>query len=263
MRVINVTPGLMPIPPNGWGAVEKIIWEFHKELSTSNVESLIYYLDQVDYKPGDIVHIHISNLALLAHKRNIPYYFTCHDHHAYLYGKDSYAFKENYDAIKYSIKSFVPAKYLVDYFNLPNLEYLSHGVNSDWFKPSNNIFSQHKLLCVANNGFIHDQSEDRKGFLYAIEAARNLNIPITVAGPKNNKKFFDKFNPQYDKLTILYDLSEEELLKVYQNHTVFIHPSALEAGHPNLTLLEAMACGLPVVGTFEENNSMINLDLIV
>ena len=76
MRVINVTPGLMPIPPNGWGAVEKIIWEFHQELSALNIESLISYLDHVDYKPGDIVHIHVSNLALLAHKRKIPYYFT-------------------------------------------------------------------------------------------------------------------------------------------------------------------------------------------
>ena len=259
MRVINVTPGLMPIPPNGWGAVEKIIWEFHQELSALNIESLISYLDHVDYKPDDIVHIHVSNLALLAHKRKIPYYFTCHDHHAYLYGKDSYAFKENYEAIRHSIKSFVPAKYLVDYFNLPNLEYLSHGVNRNWFKPSDKIFSTHKLLCVANNGFIHDQSEDRKGFLYAIEAAKQLNIPITIAGPINNKKFFDKFNPIYEKLTILYNLSEEELLKVYQSHTLFIHPSSLEAGHPNLTLLEAMSCGLPVVGTFEENNSLPGL----
>ena len=211
MRVINVTPGLMPIPPNGWGAVEKIIWEFHQELSALNIESLISYLDHVDYKPGDIVHIHVSNLALLAHKRKIPYYFTCHDHHAYLYGKDSYAFKENYEAIRHSIKSFVPAKYLVDYFNLPNLEYLSHGVNRNWFKPSDKIFSTHKLLCVANNGFIHDQSEDRKVFLYAIEAEKQLNIPITIAGPIINKKFFDKFNPIYEKLTILLLTNYKEL----------------------------------------------------
>ena len=259
MKIKHITPGLIPIPPNGWGAVEKIIWEFHKDLLNKNIESEISYLDYVNYKPGDIIHIHIANLALLAHKRNIPYYFTCHDHHAYLYGKESSAFKENYEAIKHSIKSFVPAKYLVDYFDLPNLHYLSHGVNTDFFKPNTNIFTSHKLLCVANNGFIHDQSEDRKGFLYAIEAAKILNLPITIAGPKNNKKFFDKFNPTYEKLTILYDLTENDLLKTYQDHTIFLHPSILEAGHPNLTLLEAMSCGLPIVGTFEENNSLPGL----
>jgi len=259
MRVINVTPGLIPIPPNGWGATEKIIWEYHQTLLKLGFDSQILYLDEVKYSKDTIIHIHVANLALLAHQRGIPYYFTCHDHHAFLYGKESVCFKENHEAIKHSVKSFVPAKYLVDYFNLPNLEYLSHGVNNDWFKPSDRIFTLHKLLCVANNGFIHDQAEDRKGFLFAIEAAKQLNLPITVAGPLNNKKFFDKLNPQYDKLTILYNLSEEELLRTYQTHTIFIHPSILEAGHPNLTLLEAISCGLPVVGTFEENNSLPGL----
>ena len=259
MKVINVTPGLISIPPNGWGAVEKIIWEWHLILKSKNIQSEISYLDHIDYKPGDVVHIHVSNLALMAHKRGIPYYFTCHDHHAFLYGKESHAFKENYEAIKHSIKSFVPAKYLVEYFDLPNLQYLSHGVNNEFFKPSSKEFDSHKLLCVANNGFIHDASEDRKGFLYAIDVAKQLNLPITIAGPKNNRKFFDKFNPTYDKLNIVYDLTEEELLKTYQDHTIFLHPSILEAGHPNLTLLESMSCGLPIVGTFEENNSLPGL----
>jgi hypothetical protein len=29
------------------------------------------------------------------------------------------------------------------------------------------------------------------------------------------------------------------------------HPSELEAGHPNLTILEAAACGLPINGAIE------------
>ena len=39
---------------------------------------------------------------------------------------------------------------------------------------------------------------------------------------------------------------------MYQEHTIFLHPSDLEAGHPNLTLLEAAACGLPILGCIEE-----------
>ena len=251
MKIINVTPGLLPIPPNGWGAVEKIIWETHNSLLELGHDSEIKYLD--DVKDYDVVHIHVANLANIAHERGIPYYFTMHDHHSYLYGKESDVFKENMLAIKNAKKAFVPAKFLVGFFgNTP--EYFSHGVNTEYFTPSE--IKEPNLLCVANNGFIHDQSEDRKGFGIAIEAARRLNYPITIAGPINNKNYFDKFPTDYDKLTILYDLTEEQLKELYKKHSCFLHLSTLEAGHPNLTLLEAMASGLPVVGTYEDNNSL-------
>lgn len=252
MKIVNVTPGIIPIPPNGWGAVEKIIWEFHNNLLSLGHDSHITYLDDVP-SDADIVHIHVANLALLAHKRGIPYYFTLHDHHAYLNGKDSHTYKENLEAMKYAIKAFVPAKYLVEYFdNIP--EYFSHGVNTEYFTSVPR--KEQKLLCVANNGYAHDQTIDRKGFGIAIEVAKKLNLPITIAGPSNNKNYFTKYPPSYDKLTILYDLNEEELLTLYKSHSIFLHPSELEAGHPNLTLLEALSCGLPIVGTLENGTSL-------
>ena len=264
MNIIHINPGILPIPPNGWGAIEKIIWEYKLSLEKKNHKCDILYVNDIIHpncmQKGTIVHVHVANLALMLHKNNIPYYFTCHDHHAYLYGKNSQCFIDNYNAILHSVKSFVPSKYLVEYFNLPNLKYVSHGVNSNFFNTSvREMIPNHKLLCVANNGFSHDSSEDRKGFSLAIQAAKILNLPLTIAGPKNNKNFFDKYKFEYDKLTVLYDLSEDQLLNVYQTHSIFLHPSILEAGHPNLTLLEAMSCGLPVIGTFEDNNELSGL----
>jgi autotransporter strand-loop-strand O-heptosyltransferase len=259
MKIVQVHTGIHPIPPNGWGAVEKIIWEYKCCLEKLGHKCDVLYLNDIDPNRYDVVHVHLANLALELHERKIPYYFSFHDHHAYIYGKDSYIFDLNRKAMKHSIKSFVPAKYLVEYFDLPNVEYLSHGVNNSTFQPSNKLIDNHKLLCVANNGFIHNQSEDRKGFAYAIEAAKTLNLPITVAGPPNNRHFFESYNSDYDKLTILYNLSEKELSELYRKHTIFLHPSISEAGHPNLTLLEAMASGLPVVGTFEDNNELNGL----
>lgn len=259
MKIVQVHPGILPIPPNGWGAVEKIIWEYKLSLEKQGHTCDILYLNDIDPKKYDVIHVHMANLALEAYQRGMQYYFTCHDHHTYVYGKDSRIYKQNREAMKYSIKSFVPAKYLVEYFDLPNVFYQSHGVNNDYFNHVEKPFTGHRLLCVANNGIGHDNTHDRKGFGFAIKAAMELDLPITVAGPSNNKNVLNNLNIKYDKLTCLFDLKEKELLNLYQSHTIFLHLSDLEAGHPNLTLLEAMSCGLPVIATLENNNELKGL----
>lgn len=259
MNITQVTPGLIEIPPKGWGAIEKIIWNYKQSLSKLNNNVDIKYLNEVDLS-SDIIHIHVANLAIEAHERGIPYIFSLHDHHVVLYGKDSNLYKENLKAIKNSVVSFTHAEFLVNYFDeTDKLFYLSHGVDTSLFKPNNLIRSEHKLLCLANNGFANNQSEDRKGFRFAIEAAKKLNLPITVVGPKNNDNFFNS-NPdllEYEKLTVIStNPNEEESIKLYQEHSIFLHPSSLEAGHPNLTLLEALSCGLPVVGTYDGSQKL-------
>jgi len=262
MKIININPGLISIPPNGWGAVEKIIWDYHLELNKLNVQNEILYLNDVKYDDSMVVHVHVANLAIMCYERGIPYIFSIHDHHAYLFGKESHCFKQNLKAIEHSVFSLSPCKFLVDYFGSKKLRYFSHAVNTNTFVNKNYNVEGTKLLCVANNGYADNQSKDRKGFKIAIQAAMALDLPLTIAGPSNNKKFFDTLEPEfnnYSKLTKLFDLNEAELIELYNKHSIFLHFSELEAGHPNLTLLEAMSCGLPVVGTFEEKtyNGMI------
>lgn len=253
MKIAQINPGILPIPPNGWGAVEKIIWEYAQTLEASGHEVQIKYLNEVKAEEHDIVHVHMANLALELKEKGIPYVFSMHDHHAYLWGKDSECFKKNQDAIEGSQISFVHAPFLVKYFGSRKAVYLEHGVNIREYSFVERKSSEKKLLCLANNGLINDQKHDRKGFRFAIEAARKLNLPITVAGPKNNSNFFEA-NPdllQYGRLKILYDLDQADSVKLFQDHDIFLHPSDLEAGHPNLTLLEAAATGMPIVGCME------------
>ena len=255
MKVTHVTPGLITIPPNGWGAIEKVIWNYHLNLLEEGHESEIKYLNEVDPN-SDIVHIHVANLAIEAHNKGIPYVFSLHDHHVVEYGRESELYKKNLEAIKHSIISFCHAEFLVDYFlETDKLFYLSHGVDTNFFNFDKVAgTTNHKVLCLANNGFAYNQSIDRKGFRYAIEAAKELDLEITIAGPDNNKNFFEA-NPdllEYEKLNVVYgNPDEESIKKLYNTHTIFAHPSILEAGHPNLTLLEAMSCGLPTVGTYD------------
>jgi hypothetical protein len=65
MKICLVGPGIMPIPPSGWGAVESIIWECANELSelgyegtilnTSNHDEIIVSLKEDQF---DFIHIH-------------------------------------------------------------------------------------------------------------------------------------------------------------------------------------------------------------
>jgi autotransporter strand-loop-strand O-heptosyltransferase len=85
-----------------------------------------------------------------------------------------------------------------------------------------------------------------------------LGLTITVAGPKNNSEFFaeNKWALEYPNLFIVSEPDEEELVYLYSSHKLFLNPSILEAGHPNLTLLEAMACGTPVLATIEKETEL-------
>lgn len=269
MRISQVTPGLISIPPKGWGAIEKVIWNYKLELEKLGHQCSIDYLDDVKVDEVDIVHIHVANLAIIAQERGIPYIFSLHDHHVVRHGKESYVYQENLKAIKGSIISYTHAEFLVDYFEeTDKLFYLSHGVDTSFFTsnetPTHN--DGHKLLCVANNGYADDQTYDRKGFRFAVEAAMRLDLPITVVGPPNNMNFFNANQDllNYKKLSLITENpNDDELVNLYKAHTIFLHPSELEAGHPNLTLLESLSCSLPIVGCYLGSrpiNSMIRIE---
>jgi len=262
MRICQVNPGCgISIPPPKWGAIERIVWEYTQNLVKLGHTVDIKFAGEISPDEYDIVHCHVGNLCDTLTANNIPYIFHLHDHHAYYYGKDSECYKTNKRAIDNSLLTLVPGRFLIEYFNSPKVKYLSHGVNTDIFQKSYNVnygVRTHDLLCVANNGMAGLNGFDRKGFSYAIKAAMLLDLSITVAGPKNNEEFFaeNQWAFDYPKLKIIYEPDENELVNLYSSHRMFLNPSILEAGHPNLTLLEAMACGTPVLATIEKDTEL-------
>ena len=257
MKICQVISSNMPILPTGergWGATELITDEYAKNLRKLGHEVDVKYLNEVQPNQYDIVHIHVANLCIEAAKRGLKYIYSTHDHHSYFYGKDSWNYQQQLEAIKGSVFSIAPAEYVVDYFDdTDKLFYLTHGVDTSYYLPNTSVINEHKLLMCANNGVAGDYGADRKGFRYGIEAARELNLPITIVGADANKKFFEihKEILDYDKLTVIdTNPTEAEKVKIFQEHTIFLHPSNLEYGHPNLTLCEAASCCLPIVGTY-------------
>jgi glycosyltransferase involved in cell wall biosynthesis len=255
MRICQVHPACgIDVPPKDWGAIEKIVWELHLNFLAQGHESEIKFATEINPGDFDVVHCHVGNLALMLQERGVPYVFQLHDHHAYHYGKESHVFKENMRAVEGSMMTLVPARYLVGYFDHPKVQYFAHGINNKEFYPINKPQpTEPKLLMVANNGLAGNSGFDRKGFSYGIALAQLHNLPITVAGPSNNKHFFNNhlWTLAYPKLNIIFDLPNSELLNLYHQHDIFVHPTMLEAGHPNLTMIEAAAAGLPIIADWE------------
>ena len=70
MKIAIIGPGIMPIPPKGWGAVESLIWDYgitlkklgHKVciINTQNYSEII---DNVNKFDPDFVHLQYDNYA--------------------------------------------------------------------------------------------------------------------------------------------------------------------------------------------------------
>ena len=70
MKVIQVHLGLLPIPPNGWGAIEKIIWDYYLQLNKKGLQCEIKYLDDIKYLIGiyiifGVYHIFLRSMIIM------------------------------------------------------------------------------------------------------------------------------------------------------------------------------------------------------
>jgi glycosyltransferase involved in cell wall biosynthesis len=94
MRIALIGPGIMPIPPNNWGAVEILIWDQYQYLqekghevtiiNTPDLRAVAHHINTTDY---DFVHLHYDDHAVvLTRLINKPFCTTTH----YGYIKEHY-----------------------------------------------------------------------------------------------------------------------------------------------------------------------------
>jgi len=129
------------------------------------------------------------------------------------------------------------------------IEVIRNGIDADLFHPGDvpRNSKTFKLLTVS-------RLLERKGIQYLLKALSqlsNIDVSLTIVGMGN-------FEVQLKKLCVKYGLNgmvrffgycpNEKLSSIYQDHDVFVLPSLAESF--GIVFLEAMACGLPVIGGF-------------
>ncbi|MGI5827779.1 MAG: glycosyltransferase family 4 protein [Patescibacteria group bacterium] len=90
-----------------------------------------------------------------------------------------------------------------------------------------------------------------KGTRYTVEVARRLNMRLIIAAKLDNPKdrrYFKRYVKPYisDKIQWVGEVTEEERNKLYANALCLLHPVTWPEPF-GLTLIEAMACGCPVI----------------
>lgn len=136
------------------------------------------------------------------------------------------------------------------------IEVIPFGVNTDFFRPLD-VYKDENIFQILSVGYLIE----RKGFEYLIRAMPNVlaehenaRLKIVGSGPLESKlKSLIYELDLGDQVEIIKNVSDEKLLMMYNSADLFVLPSIVDSqGNTEglgVVLLEAMACGVPVIGS--------------
>ena len=126
---------------------------------------------------------------------------------------------------------------------------IHNGINTDHFVPAASpAYDKRELLWIGR--YAKGKGVDYLIDAFSILKSRFPGIHLTMVGRGPDK---DKIVEKIDRLKLTQDITlkdfipNSEIVSLYQSSSIFVLPS-LEEGVPR-TILEAMACGIPVVCT--------------
>ena len=205
----------------------------------------------------DLIHFHSPSFISLNVDLNVPKIMTCH-------GVVSHEFEQAAKELPFIQK--IISKFIIIYerglekkmYNKMDkiiavskniereinsivdkeVQIVTNGVDLRVFKPNKKIKKVNQVIFVGKISTI-------KGIPYLIRAAKNIAAKVVCVGQIRRRDYYE--DGLKNGVKFLGSLSKEELVKEYNKSKIFILPSTYEA--QPLTVLEAMACGLPVVVT--------------
>lgn len=130
---------------------------------------------------------------------------------------------------------------LEKYYSIDEVLITENGVDAKKFMPYPK--NENYILYVGRLSY-------GKGLFDLLETAKQINNPeikfyLAGKGELENKLKKRIKDENINNIKLLGSLKHEELIKIYQNALIFFFPSYYE-GFPTV-VLEAMACGLPVI----------------
>lgn len=274
MKIALIVNPLIPVPPQQYGGIERIVFMLIQELiknghevtlyanehshpnckligyreaehySTSDMASINLLTSKIAFQHFDIVHTfgRMSNIALLMFSR-LPKVV-------------SYQLPPTVSQVKKAVK-IAPRKSLYftacsDHINQQIASYadvttIYNGVDVGNYQANINIDADAPLVFLG-------RIQKEKGTAIAIDVARKTGRKLVIAGnipnePIHQQYFDDQIKPWIDGVQISYigpvnDSQKNELLR---NSAALLMPVLWDEPF-GIVMVEALACGTPVIG---------------
>ena len=237
MKIVLIGPGIMPIPPTGWGAVEILVWDTKIALDKLGHEVLIIntkngreIIDQINNFRPDFVHVHYDEFVPIVPFIQYPNAIT--SHYGYLERPKMFGGYTNV------ANEFMRVK--------PNVFCLSEGIEKVYnimFNITNTFVTPNGVNLNEFNYVSDPDYPDRSIYLAKIDYRKRQHLfqsidSLWYAGNIADDRFNTKKN-------YLGEWSKDRLYNELTDYGNLVLLSDGEA-HP-LVCMEALASGLGVV----------------
>ncbi|WP_348810495.1 glycosyltransferase family 4 protein [Flavobacterium maritimum] len=135
--------------------------------------------------------------------------------------------------------------FLKNWLDLENVKFIPHGVDTVFFKPDASKRKENTVL------FVGQHLRDFDALNYAIPRLKAQNPKVKINAVLR-KDFANKIVPN-DAVTVFSELDDDSLRTLYQEATLLFLP--LKNATACNSILEAMACGLPIISTDVSSNA--------
>ncbi|MHB1434942.1 MAG: glycosyltransferase family 4 protein [Thermoplasmata archaeon] len=264
MQVVLVGTGVEPIPPTGYGGVERSLAEYAGALrraghSVRLVQTVrrrrsideywfAWELGALTLRAGEeVLHASTPVVANRLAQRHLPYVYTTHSRHwfqrtsltdrwgAFL---ERRAVARSFTTIALTPRLAEAIAHQLPAGSRPPTPVIPLGVDSERFRPGDTPGDPTIALGVG-------AVIPAKRWSVAAAALRGTRLRLRLVGPTPDPGLARRIS-ESGPVDVLGEISEDQLLREYQGAGMLLHPSGVEL-LPGV-VLQAFACGLPVLG---------------
>ncbi len=256
--------GVQPIPPTGYGAIERILSDLADALRAQGHEVDIVnrvrhgrMRDEYPFArelPGllagrgyEVLHAHTPVVANRLAGRRLSFAYTSHSRHWYF--REQLTHRWGYflerRAVHRATAAIALTPRLARTFTervrppLPPVSVIPFGVDSERYSPNWTARNGRRAIGV---GVVLPF----KRWELAARALRGTDIELTIVGPTPSPEYARRVREAGDRVVLTGEVPESEHRTLLAESDLLVHPSAVEI--LSATVLEGLAAGLPVLG---------------